>query len=77
MEKNVICMDVPLFVRILEETREGVKSDAELHFLVDQILEQQASKSDVLTMDDYADITYYKTRFQFFADKIVEGGEED
>lgn len=76
MEKNIICMDMPLLMRILEEAREGVESDAELHFLVDQILQEQQVKEAPLTMDDYANITQYKLRFQCFADDIVETEED-
>lgn len=77
MEKNIVCMDMPLLMRILEEAREGVSSDAELHFLADQILQEQQVKQAPLTMDDYANITQYKVRFQYFADDIVENEEED
>lgn len=76
MEKNIICMDMPLLMRILEEAREGVESDAELHFLADQILQEQQVKEAPLTMDDYANITQYKVRFQYFADDIVENEED-
>ena len=77
MEKNMVCMNIPLLIRILEETRENVGSDAELHFLVDQILQEQEVKGKTLTMDDYAAITQYKVRFQYFSDEIVETGKED
>lgn len=76
MEKNIICMDMPLLMRILEEAREGVESDAELHFLANQILQEQCVKQSPLTMDDYANITQYKTRFQYFAENIVENEED-
>ena len=76
MEKNIICMDVPLLTRILEEAREGVESDAELHFLLEQLIQEQQVKEAPLTMDDYANITQYKLRFQYFADDIVETEED-
>lgn len=76
MEKNIICMDVPLLTRILEEAREGIDSDAELHFLLEQLIQEQQVKEAPLTMDDYANITQYKIRFQYFADDIVETEED-
>nr|DAH47965.1 MAG TPA: hypothetical protein [Caudoviricetes sp.] len=76
MEQNIICMDMPLLMRILEEAREGVQSDAELHFLANQILQEQCAKQAPLTMDDYANITQYKVRFEYFADDIVESEED-
>ena len=76
MEKNIICMDVPLLTRILEEAREGIGSDAELHFLLEQLIQEQQVKEAPLTMDDYANITQYKLRFQYFADDIVETEED-
>lgn len=76
MEKNIICMDVPLLTRILEEAREGIESDAELHFLLEQLIQEQQVKEAPLTMDDYANITQYKLRFQYFADDIVETEED-
>lgn len=49
---DTVTMDVPLLVRLLELAREDLKSDVELHVVVERIL--RASKtSQVLTMADY------------------------
>ncbi len=53
---DTITMDVPLLTRILELSREEVKSDADLHFVLTRII--AASKTtDVLTMQDYVAIS--------------------
>lgn len=52
--KDQVTMDIPLFVRMLELAREDIKSDEELHQVVERVL---AIKNEgVLTMDDYPDI---------------------
>lgn len=57
MEKNFIALDVLLITRLMEEARENIESDADLHILLEAVLEQQLSNQDrVLTMDDYDQI---------------------
>lgn len=51
---NVIKMDVPLFIRMLEYGREDAKSDIDLHNVVENILKMQTSSP--LTMSDYQEI---------------------
>lgn len=65
MERNYIIMDIPLLTRILEQCREGVKSDAELHFLLEKLIEEQLviGTDQVLTMDNYKSIMDYQQRF--------------
>lgn len=70
MEKNYVAMDIPLFTRILEECREGIESDAQLHFLLDKIIECQLASGRVLTMDDYADIMSYQARYAFVKEQL-------
>lgn len=50
--KDTITLDVPLMIRLLELSKEDIKSDAELHFLVEKLIELK--NKPVLTMDDYA-----------------------
>ena len=50
--KDTIKLDVPLFIRLLEYTREDAKSDMDLHELTDNIIEM-SSEGRVLSMDDY------------------------
>lgn len=50
--KDVIKLDVPLFIRLLEYAREDAKTDMDLHRVTDQIIELAAA-GKVLTMDQY------------------------
>jgi len=49
-----ISLDVPLLIRLFELMREGVKSDVELHDIVERILSMKSM--GVLTMSNYEDI---------------------
>lgn len=49
---DTLDMDIPLFVRILELSRETIKTDAELHHVVSKIIELSKEK-ETLDMDDY------------------------
>jgi hypothetical protein len=46
-----IAFDVPLLIRVFELVREGIKSDVELHDLVERLIALRTK--GVLTMDDY------------------------
>jgi hypothetical protein len=50
--KDVIKLDVPLFIRLLEYAREDAKNDMDLHELADNIIEM-SSEGRTLSMDDY------------------------
>jgi hypothetical protein len=52
---DVISLDVPLLIRLLEYAREDAKSDMDLHFLSENLIRLSADK--VLTMADYDSIT--------------------
>jgi hypothetical protein len=45
-----------LFIRLLEVAREEIKSDADLHHMVERCSEKFAIKGSPLTMDDYNDL---------------------
>lgn len=47
---DVIKMDVPLFIRMLEYAREDAKTDRDLHDLAARVIKM---KNKVLTMLDY------------------------
>lgn len=51
---DTVCMDVPLFLRMLEYAREEVSTDLQLHILTENILRAHHEGSDVLSMKDYA-----------------------
>lgn len=50
---DVVTLDVPLFIRLLEVAREELKTDAELHNLVERVLQRQRESNSSLTMADY------------------------
>jgi len=50
-EIDTISMDVPLFIRILEYSKEDAQTDMDLHHLAEKAIE--LSKQGVLSMDDY------------------------
>jgi hypothetical protein len=52
---DTVTMDVPLLTRLLELSRENIKTDADLHFVLTRILELK--NKGVLTMQDYEQIT--------------------
>jgi hypothetical protein len=51
---DVISLNVPLLIRILEAAREDIKNDVELHEFVENII--KIRDRGVLTMVDYDDI---------------------
>lgn len=50
-KKDTITFDIPLLIRVLELTREDIKSDADLHRVVERLIDIR--HKGVLTMDDY------------------------
>lgn len=53
-KKDTVTFDIPLLIRVLELTREDIKSDADLHHLVERLI--NIRHKGVLTMDDYEKI---------------------
>lgn len=60
--KDVVTMDVPLFIRLLEYAREDAKTDMDLHSVTEKII-AMSSRGETLTMDQY--------------DAIVAGSSEE
>ena len=54
-ETPTVEMTVPLFIRVLELVREDVRSDVNLHIILETIL-AMATEDRTLVMDDYARI---------------------
>jgi hypothetical protein len=52
--KDHVSMDIPLLIRVFELVREDVKTDADLHNLVERLL--SLKNHGVLTMDHYETI---------------------
>jgi hypothetical protein len=52
---DIISVDVPLFIRLLEYAREDAQTDMDLHDVAEKIISLAAS-GKTLTMDDYSSI---------------------
>ena len=51
---DIIRLDVPLFIRLMELAREDVKQDADLHDIAEAVI--KLSQEGVATMADYDQI---------------------
>ena len=51
---DIIKLDVPLFIRLLELAREDIEHDADIHDLAQRVIE--LSKEQPVTMANYDDI---------------------
>jgi hypothetical protein len=54
---DIVQLDVPLFIRLLELAREDVKQDADLHDVAEAVI--QLSQDDPATMADYDKIVVF------------------
>ncbi len=54
---DIIKLDVPLFIRLLELAREDVKEDADLHDVAEAVI--KLSQEGVATMADYDSIVAF------------------
>lgn len=54
---DIVKLDVPLFIRLLELAREDVKQDADLHDVAEKVI--AISQQGVATMDDYDNIVAF------------------
>jgi hypothetical protein len=58
---DIVRLDVPLFIRLLELSREEIKQDADIHDLAQKVIE--LSKESVVTMADYDElVSFMKTQ---------------
>lgn len=53
---DTICLNVPLFIRLLEHAREDVKTDETLHIMTENILNLHRNGVSILGMDNYKKI---------------------
>jgi hypothetical protein len=53
--EDMISVDVPLFIRLLEFAREDAKGDLDLHVVAENII-SLSIPGQILTMDNYNDI---------------------
>ena len=61
-KKDTITMDIPLLIRMLELAREDIKTDAELHRVVEKLIDIR--NKGTLTMDDYDFVSKLKESLQ-------------
>jgi len=54
---DIIRLDVPLFIRLMELAREEIKQDADLHDVAEAVI--KLSQEDVVTMADYDQIVAF------------------
>jgi hypothetical protein len=54
---DIVKLDVPLFIRLLELAREDIKQDADIHDLAQRVIE--LSKTNPATMSDYDNIVAF------------------
>ena len=57
---DIIQLDVPLFIRLLELAREEVKQDVDLHDIAEAVI--QLSQDGPVTMTDYDKIIAHMTQ---------------
>lgn len=77
-EDDIIKINVPAFLRVIEMVREDVKDDVPLHYLTEILI--RLSQDSVVTMDDYKNIEQYtfKGNQENELDKIKRlGGIDD
>lgn len=60
-KKDTITMDIPLLIRILELVREDIKTDADLHRVVEKLIDIR--NKGTLTMDDYDTVSNIKEQY--------------
>jgi hypothetical protein len=53
--KDIVKMDIPLLIRILEYAREDAETDVNLHFVVENLIEL-SKDGNILNMNDYLSI---------------------
>ena len=61
-KKDTITFDIPLLIRVLELAREDLKSDPDLHKVVEKLI--NIRDKGVLTMDDYDYVSNIKEEFE-------------
>ena len=57
---DIVKLDVPLFIRLLELSREDIKGDADIHDVAQRVIE--LSQERPATMADYDDIVSFMNK---------------
>ena len=70
--KDTVTFDIPLLIRVLELTRERIKSDIDLHKMVERLINLR--NKGVLTMNDYKFITRLREEYKIEHSQLIEDG---
>ncbi len=77
-DTDVVCMDVPLTIRLLEYVREEMDTDTDLHELASTLANLSNELDEVLTMDHYDQIVGGEQSTDDFDSQEIEfGGLDD
>jgi len=60
--KDTVTFDIPLLIRVLELTRENIKTDIDLHKMVERLI--KIRRKGILTMNDYKLITRLREEYK-------------
>jgi hypothetical protein len=60
--KDTVTFDIPLLIRVLELTRENIKTDINLHKMVERLI--KIRRKGILTMNDYKLITRLREEYK-------------
>jgi hypothetical protein len=71
-KKDTVTVDIPLLIRLLELAREDIKSDMDLHRVVERLIDIR--NKGILTMDDYDFIAHIKEDIAAAGPTNVVGG---
>lgn len=69
MKTDIIKINVPTFLRLLELVREEIKGDIPLHHLTEIVT--RISQQDIVTMDHYDEIKKYTLK-DFQQDELAD-----
>ena len=70
--KDTVTFDIPLLIRVLELTREKIKSDIDLHKMVERLINMR--NKGVLSMNDYKFITKLREEYSEEIAQLTEDG---
>lgn len=70
--KDTITFDIPLLIRVLELTRENIKTDIDLHKMVERLINLR--NKGILTMNDYRLITKLREEYKEELAQLMEDG---
>lgn len=67
--KDTITFDIPLLIRVLELTRKNIKSDVDLHKMVEKLI--KIRRKGILTMQDYKLITRLREEYKYELNQLI------